>query len=388
MKHFIIVYLNGQGETSRLRVQSLNVQTARLNSRIPERRIVSVRPDILWSLRQFVDKGTPGMKNQAIFLQNLSSALATQKTIRESVSTLVKNSSWLNIKQEKLDQCEELADFLRLLRFDKNSILLAETAQRTGQYSQALRRASRYLIEQEQVGAEVQKELRMGYVYLVCGLLFLIFLPFFMNYAIAEIRGAVGAQFNGNQVTQCILLWHQIIQVIWPFCLVLVPIIIWFRWSLLLYMKRVPFFVTVYYKRILDRAMRFLSAYELLHEAGVVDSQAIVSLLQASDGDERALYQRIYARLASSQDLAGAFTQEDWPMVLQDLMRAMPHVNFEEKQKMMISVKETLYIEHLHITRVLAAFVSKAGFLMMLCAVIAAAIGFYVPLANMASNFG
>jgi len=131
MKHFIIVYLNGQGETSRLRVQSLNVQTARLNSRIPERRIVSVRPDILWSLRQFVDKGTPGMKNQAIFLQNLSSALATQKTIRESVSTLVKNSSWLNIKQEKLDQCEELADFLRLLRFDKNSILLAETAQRT-----------------------------------------------------------------------------------------------------------------------------------------------------------------------------------------------------------------------------------------------------------------
>lgn len=385
---FTIRYLDARGESTSLRIEASDAREARLRSRIPERRIIDVREDLLWRWIVRLQTGTPGMKNQAIFLQNLSSALAAGRPVRESIEQLINSSKWIKVKQEKLDQCDDLADFLRLLQFDRNSILLAETATRSGRYAQALRRASRYLIEKEQVGSEVEKEFRMGIVYFVCGLLFITLLPFFMNYAIEEIRTAVGSRFEGNELTQLMLLWHEFLCQGWPVLLVVVPLLVFFRSLLLVWLKTFPLFSTYHYKTILDRSSRFINAYELLHEAGIVDTQALLAILEASEGEDRAVYQRIYARLAGAQDLSHAFTQEDWPVALSDVMRVIPSVTGHEKKLMLSAVKETIHIEHVHITRVLARLVSKFGFLMMLGAVLIAAIGFYVPLANMASNFG
>ncbi|HBF06924.1 MAG TPA: hypothetical protein DHW71_04955 [Gammaproteobacteria bacterium] len=385
---FSVRYLDARGEPRVLQVEASSPQEARLRCRIPERRILDVKEKSFWRFLQKLETGTPGMKNQAIFLQNLSSALAAGKPIRESIESLIKNSKWIKVKQERLDQCEDLSDFLRLLNFDKNSILLAETAQRSGQYTQALRRASRYLIEKEQIGSEVDKELRMGYVYLVCGFAFITMLPFFMSYAIEEIRQAVGAEFQGNEVTALLLGWHSILNSYWP-VLVITAIAGFVYWEkLFVLLKNMPLMATYYYKKLLDRSQRFINAYELLHESGIVDTQALLAILEASEGEDRIVFQRIYARLAGAQDLATAFTEEDWPMALNDVMKVIPVVTLEEKQLMLSAVKETIHIEHVHVSRVLAGVVSKAGFFMMLLAVIASAIGFYVPLANMASSFG
>lgn len=385
--HYRIRYLDARGERASLQLEAMSAQHARLQSRIPERRIIDVREDRLWRWLRQLENKTPGMKNQAVFLQNLSSALAAGRPVRESVQALVRNSQWLRVKQEHLDQCEDLADFLRLLRFDRNSILLAETAQRSGQYAQALRRASRYLIDKEQVGAEVEKELRLGIVYFISGLLFITFLPFFMNYAIEEIKNAVGAHFAGNHVTTIMLGWHYFLSKGWPFLIAFAVLCIYGRRLVFAWLKGLPLFETYHYKVILDRAQRFINAYELLHESGIVDTQALLAILEASSGEDRLVFQRIYARLAGAQDLSSAFTAEEWPMALSDVMRVMPSVQGEEKKLMLTAVKETIHIEHLHICRVLAGVVSKAGFLMMLLAVITAAVGFYVPLANMASSF-
>ena len=122
-------------------------------------------------------------------------------------------------------------------------------------------------------------------------------------------------------------------------------------------------------------------------EKVVQDSVKSDQLLLLSRED-RVVFQRIYARLAGAEDLASAFQQEEWPMALSDVMSVIPQVTQDEKRMMISAVKDTIHIEHVHISRVLANAVSKAGFLMMLTAVIVAAVGFYVPLANMASNFG
>ena len=385
---FTIRYLDARGERTSLRVEATSSQEARFASRIPERRIIDVREDRFWRWLQKLETGSPGMKNQAIFLQNLSSALSAGRPVRDSIESLVKQSKWIKVKQERLDRCDDLADFLRLLNFDKNSILLAETATRSGQYTQALRRASRYLIEKEQVGSEVDKELRVGFVYFICGLIFISALPFFMDYAIGEIKTAVGAKFTGNEITTVLLVWHEFLNVAWPYLIMVVPVLLYFKDIVLAWSKNLPLFSTYHYKKVLDRSQRFLNAYELLHEAGIVDSQALLAILEASEGEDRVVFQRIYARLAGAEDLATAFMQEEWPMALNDVMAVIPSVTSEEKKLMLSAVKETIHIEHVHITRVLAGVVSKAGFMMMLLAVLAAAIGFYVPLANMASSFG
>jgi len=385
---YLIRYLDSRGEPSTIKLDAGSRQEARLVCRIPERRIMNVREDILGRIAQNLESGVPGLKNQAIFLQNLSSAFATGKPVKEATLDLIQQSSWLRIKQERLDQCEELADFLRLLRFDQNSILLAETAKRTGQYALALRKASRYLIDKERVGSEVAKEVRMGLVYIILGFVFFTVMPFFLDYAIAEISAAVGSHFTGNKVTRLLVFWGQFMKNGWPIIVILMPVIYYFRELIALSLRCLPLFSTIHYKKVLDRSFRFLSAYDILNEAEIVDSKAILALLEASDGEDRAVFRRIYARLVDSENLASAFSQEDWPMVVREAVAHFGQVNAQQKRMIIETVKETVEIENLHIARSLAQSLSRIGFCMMLLAVIGAAIGFYVPLANMASSFG
>lgn len=386
--HFIISYLDSRGHYNRLRVNAKSVQQARLECRIPERRLLAVREDRIgaWLLRW--ETGVPGMQNQAIFLQNLSSSLAAGRPIGEAVRQLVKQSKWLKVKPERLNQCQELADYLRLFNFDRNTILLAQTGQRTGQYAMALERAAQYLLDRERLGAEVQKDLHIGTVYLICGLIFLTGLPFFMEYAIGEIRQAVGSEFQGNVVTKAVLFWQQLIVHSWP--LWLVAALVFWRYGpvLVRVLKHAPGIGLMYYHRLLDRAHRFINAYELLHGAGIVDSQALLALLEAADAEDRKVYQRIYARLANSEDLAVAFNHEDWPLALRDVMAVLPDIAFEEKLKVIKAVKTTISVEYMHVSRALASRLARSGFLLMLVSVIASAIGFYVPLANMATALG
>ena len=130
--YYVVQYLDAKGEQASIKVEASTREEARWHSRIPERRIIAVREDVLGQIAFAVEPPGPDRKNQALFMQSLSSSLSSGKTVKQSVEQLITKNRWLKAKQEKIDDCESLADYLALFRFDHFAILMARAAEKAG----------------------------------------------------------------------------------------------------------------------------------------------------------------------------------------------------------------------------------------------------------------
>ena len=383
---YLVHYLDSKGELSNIRVEAESREEARLFSRIPERRIETVREDLVGRLSQALTPPGPPSKSQAVFMQTLSSSLSTGKTVKSALNGLLKEVEWLKFDKDKFDQCEELADYLRLFRFDDNAILLAQTATKTGKYVEALRKASRYLLDQEKIKSEVSTELKMGITYIVIGTLFFIMVPLFIGSSLEGIQSGAATMFKPNSVTTILIAWGGIITAYWFVPIVALPVVFWYRvivWRLL---RGLPLLRIVHQKNRMDRSVRFVGSYSMLNEVGIVDSDAILAIMQASRGEDAEVYKRMYAQLATSETLGSTFDAQDWPVAVRETMGVFGEVDESEKVKILATLMETLHMEHLHLSRSISKSLSRIGFVMMVSCVLAAIIGFYLPIVGGATG--
>lgn len=382
---YLVYYLDGRGELTSVRVDAESREEARLHSRIPERRIQHVREDLVGRLAQALEPPGPPSKNQAVFMQTLSSSLSTGKTVKQSILGLLEEATWLKADKNDLDECEELADFLRLFRFDRNAILLAETASKTGRYVEALQKASRYLLDLEKAKTEVASEVKTGITYIILGALFFILVPLFIGSSLEEMSASGGA-FKPNRVTELLVGWGSIIASYWALPLIAAPFVFWYRVEIWQVIRGLPILRVINEKNRMDRAVRFIGSYSMLHEVGIVDSEAILSIMQASRGEDTEIYKRMYAQLATSQDLGTTFDKRDWPIALRETMGVFGEVDESEQHRILETLLESLHMEHLHLSRLVSKNLSRIGFFLMVSCVVAAIIGFYLPIVAGASS--
>lgn len=384
--HFIVHYLDSRGDSASVRVEAPTKEEARWASKIPERRIVRVKDDYLGQLSTLLEPPGPDIKNQAIFLQALSSSISTGKTVHQAIDRQSQHSGWLRAKKNKLDECETLADYLKAFRFDRFAILLSKTAEKTGRYSEALRQSSQYLIAREKVNTEVHSEFRTGITYIILGLLFLIVVPLFVGSTLEEIQKNKSLKLDINEFTEFLLFFGAFLKTSWPFILGAIALfILYFRyfWTVL---KRFPYLRLFHLKTLLSRGLQFLSAYKMLHEAGCVDKEIILELLQSSSGSDRTVYQRMYAHLAKSEDLQSAFHEDDWGLTVRDGMSIISDVDKDQQHEMLVAMLETSQMESVHVTRQISRGLSRIGFLLMIFSVLSAVFGFYIPIVSAVST--
>ncbi|PCJ34060.1 MAG: hypothetical protein COA99_15020 [Moraxellaceae bacterium] len=384
---YVVSYLDSRGEPASIKVEAGNKEEARWSSKIPERRITAVREDIVGRLAAAVEFSAPDAKNQAVFMQTLSSALASGRTVHQGIGTLLENSKWLKPKQEKLEACESLSDYLTLLHFDKFSILMARAAEKNGRYAESLRESSKYLLNREKISTDIGSELRLGITYILLGVAFFIIIPMFLGETIeGMMSGAMKLKPNG--FTLVLLGLGDVFRNYGFLVIVLVPFLIFYRkvcWRLI---KGLPFFSLFHQKRLLDRGTQFLSVYRMLRKSGFVDTDIIYELLESSRGEARDIYGRIYAHLASSEDLSSAFDEEDWDPTIRDGMLVISSVDDNEQARILEAMEATLQLQNIHAARAVSKALSRLGFFLMVASVLAAVLGFYLPLAGAASGGG
>ncbi len=384
---YVVNYLDSRGEPSSLKVEAGTKEEARWNSKIPERRITAVREDFVGRLAAAVEFSAPDAKNQAVFMQTLSSALASGRTVNQGVNALLDTSKWLSPKQENLDACESLSDYLKLFHFDGFSILMARAAEKNGRFSEALRESSKYLLNKEKIRTEVSSELRLGITYIVLGLAFFIIIPLFLGDTIRDMMGGA-LNLKPNNFTLVLLGLGDIIKNYGFLVAIIAPLILIYRkicWRLV---KGLPFFSLFHNKRLLDRGTQFLSVYRMLRKSGFVDTDIIYELLASAKGEARDIYGRIYAHLASSEDLSTAFDEEDWDPTIRDGMSVISQVDDEEQAHILEAMEATMQLQNIHAARRVSKALSRIGFSLMVASVLAAVLGFYLPLAGSASGGG
>ncbi|MVF10916.1 hypothetical protein FT643_02060 [Ketobacter sp. MCCC 1A13808] len=387
--HYVVQYLDSKGEQASIKIEAGTREEARWHSRIPERRIITVREDVLGQIAFALEPPGPDRKNQALFLQSLSSSLSSGKTAKQSVEQLVTKNRWIKIDKEKLEGCESLADYLDLFRFDHFAVLMARAAEKAGDYSSALRRSGQYLLAREKIKSEVSAELRTGIVYICVGLAFFFLVPAFLDHSLQTLMGTGSSGFiKPNRFTNILMGLGQFTKSygwIFPIAFVLGLFYRRYVWALL---KRLPLFNLMERKRIEERSIEFISVYEMLQVAGYVDSEIIAELMHASRGELRSVYQRVYAHLAKSEDLGSALTEEEWDDSLIEAMQVFNEVDDEQQDFLLTAVKETLHLKNVHTSRQISKFLSRIGFTLMVSAAVMAVLGFYLPLAGAASNVG
>lgn len=383
---YVVQYLDATGTAVSLKVEASTKEEARWISRIPERRILSVREDFVGRIAFAIEPPGPDVKNQAVFLQSLSSALSTGKTPSQAIHQLLEKSDWIKYKKDKLEACETLADFLFLFRFNQFAVLMARAAEKTGQYSESLRTAAKFLIDREKVKSEVSTEFRTGIVYILMGSAFILGVPAFLSSSMEHLVYGKNSLVTPNIFTQFLMVAGHLSKTYWwtipagAFASVLYHRPLW------RIVKRLPFFSTIEHKRKLDRSVEFLSVYDILHKAGFVDAEIVLEMINGSRGARRAIYQRIYAHLAKSEDIGEALDEDDWDQTIRDGMSVLHEVDTEQQQHVISAMRETLHLQNVHVTRKISRFLSRIGFFLMLSAAVCAVLGFYLPLAGAASN--
>ncbi|MDX1694218.1 MAG: type II secretion system F family protein [Ketobacteraceae bacterium] len=383
---YLVNYLDARGELASVKVEASSKQEARWASRIPERRILSVKEDVLGRLSASLSSPGPDAKNQAVFMQTISSSLASGKTVHQAIRTALGNSDWLKVKKDKLENCESLADYLSLFNFNNFAVLMARAAEKSGRFSEALRESSKYLLEKEKIKSEVSTELRTGIIYIILGLGFFIFVPLLIGGTMERMVDSASALIKPNEFTYIMLALGRFFREFGPYILGVLALVLIYRKSVWQVVKRWPFFRLFHHKRVLDRGTQFLNAYKLLREAGFTDSEIIYEMLSSSTGTDRKVYQHIYAKLASSEDISGAFSEDDWDTVVRDGMSVLSEVDDEQQQYILLALLETTHMQNVHAARNVSKTLSRIGFLLMVLSVISAILGFYLPLAGAASN--
>ena len=126
----------------------------------------------------------------------------------------------------------------------------------------------------------------------------------------------------------------------------------------------------------------------MLQSAGYVDSEIVSELMQSTRGALKSVYQRLYAHLAKSEELAGALTNDEWDDALIEAMQVFNEVDEQQQNYILEAVKETLNLKNVHTSRQISLFLSRIGFVLMVLAAVVAVLGFYLPLAGAASNVG
>ncbi|MEE2730510.1 type II secretion system F family protein [Ketobacter sp.] len=385
--YYVVQYLDAKGEQASLKVEAPTREEARWLSRIPERRIISVREDMLGQLSFVLEPPGPDRKNQALFMQSLSSSLSSGKTVKQSVEQLVKKNRWLKVKPDELDNCENLADYLELFRFDHFAVLMARAAEKAGEYSGALRQSAQFLLTREKIKSEVSSELKTGLIYIFVGSAFFFVVPAFLDNSLQSLMGVGSNGFvKPNNFTHVLMGLGQATK---SYAWVVLPVAgvgFFYRnvvWSIL---KRLPLFNLIETKRIQERSIEFVSVYEMLQKAGYVDSEIVAELMRSTRGQLRASYQRVYAHLAKSEELGDALTDDEWDDALIEAMQVFNEVDEEQQGFILDSVKETLHLKNVNTSRQISKFLSRIGFLMMVLAAVVSVLGFYLPLAGAASN--
>lgn len=387
--HYVVQYLDAKGEQASIKVEAPTREEARWLSRIPERRIIAVREDMLGQLAFAFEPPGPDRKNQALFLQSLSSSLSSGKTVKQSVEQLKKKNRWIKAKQEEVDECDSLADYLELFRFDHFAVLMARAAEKAGEYSHALRQAAQFLLVREKIKSEVSSELKTGLIYILVGSAFFLVVPAFLDNSLQSLMGVGSSGFiKPNGFTKILMGMGQFTKsYAWIIPLIAVVGVLYRNlvWDIL---KRLPFFSLIETKRIQERSIEFVSVYEMLQKAGYVDSEIVAELMRSTRGQLRASYQRVYAHLAKSEVLGEALTEDDWDDSLIEAMQVFNEVDEEQQGFILASVKETLHLKNVNTSRQISKFLSRVGFVMMVFAAVVSVLGFYLPLAGAASNVG
>lgn len=383
---FIVNYIDSRGGQASIKVEAATLEEARWNSKIPERRILSVKENFAGKLAFILEPPRPDVKNQAVFMQTLSSSLSSGRTVHQGVENLLGNNQWVKYKKDDLAHCEGLSDYLKLFRFERFAILMARAAEKTGTVSEALREVSRYLLAQEKIRAEVSGELRLGIVYIVLGLSFFTIIPIFIGPTLQDMIGGPNPTIKPNHFTHVLIAMGDLLRGYGYFSLVGIALLLTqykVVWNVI---RKAPFFNLFYKKQLLDRGTQFLSVYRMLRASGFVDSEIIYELLSSTAGDTRNVYGRIYAHLAKSQDIQDAFDADDWDPVIIDSMSIINEVDDDEQQHIMAALEDTMQLQNLHAARSISKALSRIGFVLMLLSVVAAVIGFYLPLAGGAAN--
>lgn len=355
-------------------------------SRIPERRILSVREDFVGRVAFAIEPPGPDVKNQAVFLQSLSSALSTGKTPSQAIHQLLEKSAWIKYKKDKLETCETLADYLTVFRFNRFAILMARAAEKTGRYSDSLRTAARFLIDSEKVRSEVSAEFRTGIVYILMGTTFFLAVPAFLSSSMHHLVDGKNSLVTPNIFTKFLMFAGYLSKAYWWVIPATGAMSLVYHRPVWRVLKRLPFFSTVEKKRKLDRSVEFLSVYEILHKAGFVDADIVLEMINSSRGFQRGIYQSIYAHLAKSEDLGEALDEDDWDQTIRDGMSVLHEIDSEQQDHVLSAMKETLHLQNVHVTRQISRFLARVGFLLMLSATVCAVLGFYLPLAGAASH--
>ncbi|MEZ5504721.1 MAG: type II secretion system F family protein [Gammaproteobacteria bacterium] len=383
---YVVQYLDATGNAVSLKIEANTREEARWISRIPERRILSVREDLVGRLAFAIEPPGPDQKNQAVFLQSLSSALSTGKTANQAVHQMLEKSTWIKYKKDQLGECETLSDYLALFRFNQFAVLMARAAEKTGQFSQALRTAARFLLDKEKIKSEVSSEFRTGVIYIVLGLAFFFCVPAFLSNSLESLLKGNGGIVVPNNFTNFLMFTGYLTKQFWWVPFVVLAIVFFYRAVVWRILKRLPFFSVVEAKNKLDRSTEFLSVYEMLHKAGFVDADIIAEMIRASYGYRKNIYQKIYAHLAKSEDLGQALDEEDWDQTVRDGMAVLHEIDADQQQYVLDAMKETLHLQNVHVARQISKILGRIGFFLMMFAAIAAVLGFYLPLAGAAGN--
>ncbi|MCG8316742.1 MAG: type II secretion system F family protein, partial [Pseudomonadales bacterium] len=342
--------------------------------------------DIVGRLTTAVTSIGPDPKNQAVFMQTISSSLASGRTVHQAINAALGNSSWLKVKKDKLEACESLADYLNLFKFNSFAVLMARAAEKTGRFSEALRDASKYLLQKEKIKSEVSSELKTGIVYIFLGVCFFIMVPLGIGETLDRMVNSGNALVQPNEFTHIMLGLGKFYSRYGLFVLAVIAILLLYRKSVWQVVRTWPFFNLFNLKRILDRGTQFLNAYKLLREAGFIDSEIIYELMNALSGSDREIYQKIYAQLAASEDIIGAFAEEEWDPVIRDGMQVLSEVDEEQQAYILNALLETTHMQNVHAAREVSRALSRIGFVLMVSSVVIAILGFYLPLVGAASG--
>ncbi|HIH7256770.1 TPA: type II secretion system F family protein [Pseudomonas aeruginosa] len=384
MAYYQLKYLGESGGVVSVGVEAETKEQAIAMSGIPESVIHSVAVDHLGGIKSALfDKKFP-LVEQVLMLSAIASKISSGKTFGKAVQESV-NYKALKITFAQIDSCQTPKEYLSLLRFDETAVLLAEAGDKTGRLPDALNRASKAIAERLAAKKEFSALMKKAMVNACFGLGFIIGIPLWAGGTIHDFIHVQRLDLQLNSLSQLILLLHTVYTEYLYVLLGIVAGIYVFRARVWEMVRNLPGFSFLNERNKVRMGLEFVQTYQLLLSSGFTNPQSFKFMMQRSRGRAHALYQEAHARLVEGRELSDVFDNPEWPPLITQNLQGFDNQSPAGRDNVLSNMADALKAYYLRHSEKVAQMSSVIGFSMMLLTIMMFAIGFYLPIINLAS---
>lgn len=380
MALWTVSYVGNDGQKAKLSIAAESAAEARDKSGIHGSRILSVSPSFIGAISEKLTAPRVSIENQILLLSSLAAMAAAGENIDDALRSLIRGDRVLRKLEPKFESATLTSDRLRMMAFDTEAVLLTQVGEKSGSLSNSLLIAAKQLMVRKKMLAGIGKGLLPGVILMLAGLAALTGLPLVFEKLILEFKNTPDLSIKTGLATDILLGVSHVVRNYWTIAVAVIIGIVVFHRPLWVYARKIPILSMVEDYFLHARALRFLSAYRPLSEAGINVYDALMEMRRDSGFSDRAVYQQMLDSLKAGSSFSQTIDTPAWPEIIRRGMRNFENADPEKRLVIIDNILDLLMQRLEMISGTLSRVSYFIGMMMALAAIAIIVLGAMLPL--------